>query len=110
MDREKERSKYQGGDSFESFWGSRGLSGAWTCGVTGGTGAVEAVPHVLPGLLAAAGGCGDVFSRHPGEDCQWTDENVELKRGLPGDTQNESRKGVARVGKTEDQMVVTQIL
>lgn len=51
MDRGKERSKYQGGGSFESFWGSRGLSEALTCGVTGGTGAVEAVPHVLPGLL-----------------------------------------------------------
>ena len=50
---------------------------------------------------------GGVFSRHPSGEGWLTDESAELKRGLSGDTQNESRKGGAWVGD-DDQMVVVQ--
>ena len=51
---------------------------------------------------------GGVFSRPPSGEGQLTDESAELKRGLSGDTQNESRKGGAWVGD-DDQTVVVQI-
>lgn len=73
----------------------------------------------LASWLAAGMGCawecsGGVLGRHPvGETSRWrwpgTDENEELRTGLSGDTQNESRKVRTWAGKTEDQMVVTQI-